>query len=436
MTTIKYFSMFTGIGGFEYAIQQADSKRDARGSTFIADTGDEKKQRFSCIGYSEINRHAIAIFRHHYPDLKNYGNAREIDPLGLPDFDILCGGFSCQSFSIAGKRAGFEDTRGTLFHEICRIAQSKRPRILFLENVLGLLSADDGRCFATIISSLDELGYDVEWQVLDSQNFGVPQHRERVFIVGHLRGQSSRQIFPLGEADQTNLLGERGSEPKAKPASTIGTREGNQKENNFIVLQPSIDILGNIYPSQHQAGNIYSPEGIAPTLKCEGVRPNAKNQAPKIAINRLGGLYGQVTRWGVYDTEGLSPTITKAMGDGGGHIPLIPSQKIIDVSHIRHEGIREYDEVCPTLNTVGGGGHLPLILKKHGANEVRNQRIRRLTPVECERLQGFPDDWTKFGINEKGGQYIISDSQRYKCLGNAVTTKVITAIAEKLLEAF
>lgn len=406
MTTIKYFSMFTGIGGFEYGIERVNLRQATERE--ICKQGDsadnqvnegQQQSIFSahCVGYSEIDKHATAIFRYHYSHLKNYGNAREINPMELPDFDILCGGFPCQSFSIAGKRAGFEDTRGTLFHEICRIAQSKRPRILFLENVLGLLSADDGRCFATILTSLDELGYDVEWQVLDSQNFGVPQHRERVFIIGHLRGQSSRQIFPIGE---------RGSEPKAKPASTIGTREGNRKENNFIVLQPSIDILGNIYPSQHQAGNIYSPEGIVPTLKCEGVRPNAKNQAPKI----------------------------------------------LDVSHIGHEGVREYDETCPSLNTVGGGGHLPLVANimlrdgrdnrsclRAGRNlEVGYEyhSIRRLTPIECERLQAFPDDWTKYGIDEKGKQYIVSDSQRYKCLGNAVTTKVITAIAKKLFEEF
>jgi len=109
----------------------------------------------------------------------------------------LVGGFPCQSFSIAGKRKGFDDTRGTLFFDIARIVKVKRPRIVFLENVKGLLNHDNGRTFTTIIATLDELGYNAEWQVLNSKHFGVPQNRERVFIVGYLRGECQPEIFPL-----------------------------------------------------------------------------------------------------------------------------------------------------------------------------------------------------------------------------------------------
>jgi len=364
MTIIKYFSMFTGIGGFEYAIERVSQSlrpiQPQDGAEPNSNIITNKLAEWKCVGYSEINRHATAIFRYHYPNLKNYGDATKIDELGIPDFDILCGGFPCQAFSIAGQRMGFKDTRGTLFFEIARIARTTRPCFLFLENVDGLLNHDNGRTFACILTTLSELGYDAEWQVLDSQNFGVPQHRERVFIIGHLRGQCSRQVFPVGESTQDD------------------TTKFKQK------------LIGNIFPSQHQAGNVYSADGVAPIL--------------------------------------------------------------LDVSHIRHEGVREYHTICPTLNTVGGGGHLPLILRDGRDNRscLRAGRtlevgyagysIRRLTPIECERLQGFPDDWTKFGIDEKGEQYIVSDSQRYKCLGNAVTTKVISAIAEtitkKLFENF
>jgi len=124
----------------------------------------------------------------------------------LPDFDLVVGGFPCQSFSIAGKRLGFKDTRGTLFFDIARIIKEKRPKYLLLENVKGLLSHDNGRTFRTILSTLNELGYDIQWQVLNSKNFGVPQNRERVFIIGHLRGTSRPEVFPIGEGNRTTKL--------------------------------------------------------------------------------------------------------------------------------------------------------------------------------------------------------------------------------------
>src|SRR5690606_37494355 len=119
--------------------------------------------------------------------------------------DLITGGFPCQAFSFAGKRRGFEDTRGTMFFEIARIAKQIEPRFLLLENVKGLLSHDKGRTFAIILSTLDELGYDVEWQVLNSKDFGVPQNRERVFIVGHSRGAGGREVFPI-EGENGNAL--------------------------------------------------------------------------------------------------------------------------------------------------------------------------------------------------------------------------------------
>ena len=125
-----------------------------------------------------------------YPE---YDDAKNLQPKSLPYFDVLCAGFPCQAFSIAGKRLGFEDTRGTIFFEIARIAKEKRPPYLFLENVRGLLSHDKGRTFDTIISTLDEMGYDAEWQVLNSKYF-VPQNRERIFIVGHLRDRHTRPV--------------------------------------------------------------------------------------------------------------------------------------------------------------------------------------------------------------------------------------------------
>jgi DNA-cytosine methyltransferase len=177
---MKYFSMFSGIGGFEFGINAVLPNAE-------------------CIGFSEINKYAISIYQYHYPGHKNYGSATDIVPESLPDFDLIVGGFPCQAFSIAGKRGGFEDTRGTLFFEIARIARVKRPKHLLLENVKGLLNHDQGNTFEVIITAMDELGYDAEWEVLNSKNFGVPQNRERVFIVGHRREQNTDRfnVFPL-----------------------------------------------------------------------------------------------------------------------------------------------------------------------------------------------------------------------------------------------
>lgn len=213
---MKYFSLFSGIGGFELGIQQAyedNSQRKSRGPKSKQKECKQRGKRVSrfanshirstdraaphCVGYSEIDKHAVQVYEKHFPNHKNYGDVTEIKADKLPNFDLLVGGFPCQSFSIAGKRGGFNDTRGTLFFDIARILREKQPRLLLLENVKGLLSHDGGRTFKTIITTLDGLGYDLQWQVLNSKDFGVPQNRERVFIVGHLRETSRPKVFPI-----------------------------------------------------------------------------------------------------------------------------------------------------------------------------------------------------------------------------------------------
>ena len=211
--TLRYFSLFSGIGGFELGIQQAikmGQKTVSKGISSTPNRGnfDVRWQwpcswgKLVCIGFSEIDKYATQIYKTHFPTHKEYGNVSEINWSDTENFDLLVGGFPCQAFSIAGKRQGFCDTRGTLFFEIARCLKEKHPRLLLLENVKGLLSHDKGRTFGTILNTLDELGYDLQWQVLNSKNFGVPQNRERVFIVGHLRGTSRPEVFPIGQSNQ------------------------------------------------------------------------------------------------------------------------------------------------------------------------------------------------------------------------------------------
>jgi len=313
---MKYFSMFSGIGGFELGIQRAQSKKlsgqDIRsGKNSDSPEQGVGQQQYTCIGYSEIDKYAIKVYERQFNGHINYGDCTAINAAELPDFDLLVGGFPCQAFSIAGKRYGFQDTRGTLFFDIARILANKRPRHLVLENVKGLLSHDNGKTFQTIIGVLTDLGYTVEWQVLNSKDFGVPQNRERVIIVGHLGGQPSRKVFPItGDSQQI--------------ASVAGY------------------ISEEVWPRRHE----------------------------------------QIRR--TYNTDGAMPTIP----------------------------------------TGQGGGVMTKIYQK--------PRIRRLTPLECERLQGFPDNWTKYGEDEHGVRVDISDTQRYKMCGNAVTTNVIQAVIERL----
>jgi len=318
-----YFSMFSGIGGFEYGIIRA-YEQIRKNNLAQYSNGIEKRSKLqlpTCVGYSEIDKYAIQIYQKHFGGHKNYGNAKGIIPEEILDFDLLVAGFPCQGFSIAGKRGGFEDTRGTLFYEIPRIAKVKRPKLLLLENVKGLLSHDKGKTFGTILATFSKLGYVLEWQILNSKNFGVPQNRERVFIIGYLGRESFRQVFPIRESDE------------------VFNKPNKRKQGEEIIAT-------TIRPGQ-------------------------------------GGLPGNSESYiGRYPLKFLSRNQKNIEGD-----------------------------YAFTIDGANTGG------------VKQDMKIRRLTPTECERLQGFPDGWTEG----------VSDSQRYKCLGNAVTVNVIQAIMERLI---
>ncbi len=185
---IKFFDMFAGIGGFRSGLEAIGG--------------------FECVGYCEIDKYAKQAYEAMYDTGGElyFDDARKIVPEQLPDFDLLVGGFPCQSFSIAGARKGFDDIRGTLFFEIARIAAVKKPKYLFLENVPGLLNHDEGRTFETILRTLDELGYDVCCQVLNSKNFGVSQSRNRVFIIGYNRGKCAGEVLSFTQTSGKALI--------------------------------------------------------------------------------------------------------------------------------------------------------------------------------------------------------------------------------------
>lgn len=359
---MKFLDLFAGIGGFRLGMESAGHE---------------------CVGFCEIDKFARASYQAIH-DTKGELELHDITTVsdefirGIGRVDIICGGFPCQAFSIAGNRRGFEDTRGTLFFEIARFASILRPKYLFLENVKGLLNHENGVTFETIISTLDELGYNVEWQVLNSKDFGVPQNRERVFIIGHSRRYRSRFLFPLSGENQ--------------PTSS-----------------QSVIKIGNVNPSGNgMNGEVYQADGLAPTLTTN------KGEGQKIAIKsntikQFGVLQPNFNQCGVvYETDGIAPTIRAYQGGG-----LEP--KIIQRGHGYNQG-GEHD-IAPTLTSNS----------YHENNHLSDGfRIRKLTPRECWRLQGFPD-WAFDKAQE-----VNSNSQLYKQAGNSVTVNVIEAIAKEL----
>jgi DNA (cytosine-5)-methyltransferase 1 len=271
----KAYGHLHRLSGGEEQGKDGDSSLHGRDSKILESTN--RGNEAVCIGYSEIDKYAIQIYQKHFPyeqceyhkslevgesqssgiqptrnqpndnisqrpenyqeslrtsgsknpcqcNHKNYGDITKLDPSTLPDFDLFVGGFPCQAFSIAGKRGGFEDTRGTLIYDVLRIVKEKHPRIVLLENVKGLLSHDGGRTFKTIITSLAELGYAVEWQVLNSKDFGVPQNRERVFIIGHFGGFGGRAIFPITRSNGENIRTSENDEHQSNRSSISSGR--------------------------------------------------------------------------------------------------------------------------------------------------------------------------------------------------------------------
>ena len=342
---MKFLDLFAGIGGFRLGMERAGHK---------------------CVGYCEIDKYARLSYNaiHNTEGEIDYKDITEVTNEEFRKLrgkvDVICGGFPCQAFSIAGNQLGFEDARGTLFYEIARAAEQIKPRYLFLENVRNLLSHDKGKTFARMLKILDELGYDVEWQVLNSKNFGVPQNRERVFIVGHLRGECTYRVFPIrGKDEKFNTDGE-------------------------------INQVGNIGKSDNFGGN------------------------------------PQVTR--VYDINGISPTFNTMQG--GGREPKILVREATKQGYAVADVGDSINFSHPNSKTrrgrVGKNIANTLLTSNEQGVVLSDYKIRKLTPRECWRLQGFPD-WAFDKAQE-----VNSNSQLYKQAGNSVTVNVIEEIAKRL----
>lgn len=341
-----------------------------------------------CVGHCELDSHADKSYRaiHDVSDKEVfYRDARTIDPADLPDFDLLCAGFPCQPFSSAGKREGFSDSRGTLFFEVSRLAREKRPSYLLLENVPGLLSHDGGWTFSSILSALNDLGYRVEWQVLNSANFGVPQSRKRVFIIGYLDPRCAGKILPV-----------------------FGT-------NAKALIQLQKGRIGS---------RIYDSTGVACTLK-----------------SSIGGFAGNTGLYFIDMTKGDPRITATARCITAGYDGALQNRKaeksgVLLIKEATKRGFKEaYVGDCVDLGYAGNntrrgrvGSNIAHTLDTGMTKGVvmRNGRIRRLMPRECLRLQGFTDEQADRVLA------IMSDAQVYKQAGNSVTVNVISALGQRI----
>lgn len=475
---MKFIDFFAGIGGFRRGMELAGHE---------------------CVGFCEFDKFATAsyismhlltdeqrkaledipikqrqkeILKEEYRNGEWYANdIRRVYAEDIPKADCWCFGFPCQDISVAGKQAGFQGNRSSLFFRVMylvgQLKEEDKPTYLFIENVKNLLSVNGGWDFARLLIEMEQGGYDAEWQVLNSKDFGVPQNRERCFIIGHLRGRSTAKIFPIEGTDGENsvslnlfgcLNGRNSQRDRVYSddglAPTISTKPGGNTEPKVSILfdtsyptlttnkgeeiKTSIKIIGEINSSQD--GKILSTDGIA---KCHSA---GHNNNPKIAIpvltpdrveKRQNGrrfkedgepmftLTGQ-------DRHGVAVEVKEATKQGYAECRVGVDTVNLSVPGSKTRRGRVGKEIANTLDTSCNQGIFVKVSDELIVYAVWHEKyqcyiaIRKLTPRECFRLQGWSDDYF-----EKA-QFVNSDSQLYKQAGNGVTVSVIKAIAEKL----
>lgn len=413
---MTFGSLFAGIGGFDLAFQR-------NGMRCVWQAEKDANCR------SVLRNHHFGVHREIIEDVKHVNKADHISP------DVICGGFPCQDLSVAGKRAGLAGDRSGLFFEYMRIVGELVPNWVVIENVPGLLSSNKGRDMATVLGTLEKLGYGTAYRTLDSQYFGVPQRRRRVFIVGCIGAdwRSAAKVLFEPESLPWNPPPQR--ETQQEVAGTLdagsGQRRGAGQSPGMLTVanaltasngqrnDPSNDTL-----LAFDTTNVTSPTNRSnpkPGDPCHTL--NSQSHPPAIAYRTTGND-------GAYET-----------GDrvGALNCGTDPNQHVIAYqchgSSVGPAGTLRTNTdsvpfICPTIDASYND--------KFGSNQWVDQGhgllgpgVRRLTPRECERLQGFPDDWTRY----RSDGTKLKDSPRYRMLGNAVTVNVAEWIGKRIIES-
>lgn len=400
---IKYFETFAGIGAFRSAF--------------------EKVGGFECVGWCEIDRFAQQAYRALYDtEGENfYEDITKIDYGGLPDFDLLVGGPCCQSFSVAGRRKAFEDDRGNLFFDYIRILEAKRPRFFIAENVPNLLGISQGECFRIILEKICELGYSVCWRVLNAADFGIPQSRRRLFLVGYLGDRCPIEIFSFGRNDEENC-------EKGKPEQLIGGSQGSRVYSTdgaavtqcsgsggmggktglyFIDCNPPPNLTENArcITAHHNSG-VSNHKGEHSAVFCDLNENSQITDTARCLHTRM--------------DQGVTGT---HRGERSGVLVEDSPRAILNPfkENTRQNGrrIKEPNEPMFTLT----------VTDRHGV--VHRGRIRRLMPLECWKLMGFTKE--QF---EKVAATGMSDAQLYKQAGNSIVVPVLVEIAKNLMKFY
>jgi DNA (cytosine-5)-methyltransferase 1 len=384
--TLTFLDFFSGIGGFRHGLELAGMK---------------------CIGFCEKDKFARKSYEAMY-DTKGewfHDDITTIDPLRLPKADLWCAGSPCQNVSVAGKRAGLYGERSGLFFTFVELIKSQKeedkPEWVLLENVKGLLSSGGGRDYLDYLSILDESGYDLEWQVFNSKDYGVPQNRERIYTLGHLRRKGRRQVLPLSRESSSHLK----------------------------------QLVGGM-----QSYRVYDPSGIATTLVGEGGGLGAKTGLYLIDQSLTGPKLTEEARC-ITARYTAGATKRTAMNSGVLEVQPILTQGIkvrngtkqgYQLAEVGDSVDLSYPSSLTRRARVGRGIAHNLSCSCQMGAVVWNGRvvkIRRLTPKECFRLQGFSDD-----LFEKA-KAVNSDAQLYKQAGNGVTVPVVYAIGCAILSS-
>jgi DNA (cytosine-5)-methyltransferase 1 len=338
--------------------------------------------------FSEIEKFPSEVLAHHYPDVPNVGDMTKYKEWNIGSIDLLVGGTPCQSFSVAGLRKGLEDPRGNLALFYCGILDCFKPKWFVWENVPGVLSSSGGRDFGSFLGAVAELGYGWAYRVLDAQYFGVAQRRRRVFVVGCL---------------------------------------GDWRAASAVLFERQ-SLSGDPAPSREKRKGITcTPEGIAGTISrkwSKGTGGPAGDEHYNLIVNPVYEMHGQDSR--VREVGDVCTTVTQKYGTGGGNVPITIQpvasfRKSRRAQSVNHNETWVDDDVANTLNVFDVGD------VRTTQAIVHPMAVRRLTPVECERLQGFPDNYTD--IKER-----TPDGPRYKALGNSMAVPVMTWIGRRIKE--
>jgi len=483
---MKVGSLFSGVGGFDLGLERSGHE---------------------IVWQVEYDKQARSILRKHWPDVKIYNDVQQVGGKDgeagrdvLEEVDLICGGFPCQDLSVAGHRRGLDGSKSGLWYEFHRILEECRPKYCLVENVPGLFSSNKGRDMEVLVRGLEELGYQWQYRILDSQYFGVPQRRRRVFIVGYLgegcapqvlleseslpwhpatsreEGQGSARDAGCSDEDSGRTLyrGEGFSSYREDDlAAPLRASQSKQADTDLVVarctgyakykMEDEMKASSPLRARHNEATDLVVPRIFQQNTRDEvrymngdgqlagalPAQPGSKQQ------NYIAFQPGNLTRKaGANPSSEVFPTLGAAtLGDQAPHVAKGQKPVVLDRSSFnsgfdfdRDPGIEEsettptligrgphavattHQKVAPTLNSSGAGTSRPGGQGAEPGFYISSDAPRRLTPRECERLQGFPDDWTRFDDTGKE----MADGPRYRMMGNAVTVNVAEFIGAQL----